>query len=62
MRGVTCKRLRKFAEYLINNTPENQINKSKNQMVDELKIHWKTQGKVGQKFIRDTLAGKFEPK
>lgn len=62
MRGVTIKRLRKFAEYLITNTPENKQNKTKNQMVKELKIHWKTQGKIGQKFIRETLAGKFDPK
>lgn len=58
MRGTTAKRLRKFAQYLIDNTTE-QIDKTKSQLVKELKVHWKTQGKVGQRFIRETLAGKF---
>lgn len=60
MRGTTAKRLRKFAQYLIDNTPADQrANKDRHQMTNELKVHWRTKGKRGQEFIRQCLSGDF---
>ena len=57
MRNSTIKLLGKFADILIENTPVDQITKTKKQMVDELKLHWKQKGASGQKFIHDVVNG-----
>jgi hypothetical protein len=57
MRGTTVKKLGKFADLLILNTRKDDPNpKTKPQLMKELKVHWKTQGKNGQKFIREALS------
>jgi hypothetical protein len=61
MRGTTAKRLRKFAELLIqNSTPEELAGKDKHRITNELKVYWKEKGKEGQKFVRHALAGNLK--
>lgn len=61
MRGSTSKLIRKFAQHLIDNTPEAERgNKTYDQMVDEIKVHWRTKGKIGQKFIHKVLNGELQ--
>jgi len=61
MRGSTVKKLSKFADVLIaNSTEQERKDKPKHQVVNELKVHWKTKGKTGRKFIDDVLSGKIK--
>ena len=60
MRGSTYKKLRKFAQMLIDNTTQEDLKgKDKHQIVNELKVHWNTKGKPGQSFIRKALKNGF---
>jgi hypothetical protein len=61
MRGTTVKRINKFVKHLIDNT-SGDLGKTRKQLIGEVKILWKSEGKKGQTFIKDTLAGKFDPK
>lgn len=57
MRGKTAKKIRKFVKNLIDQTPEEQRNKSYSQMVNEVKTFW-YKSPNAKKFINHTLNGK----
>ena len=58
MRGATKKRIDKFIDILIANTPPEQITKSRTEMVEEVKKYWKSKDKQKQEFIHHILTGK----
>jgi hypothetical protein len=58
MRGSTVKLINKFVHQLIEQTPEDQITKSKQQLVKETRVMWKT-GKQAQKFIHKVVNGEY---
>jgi hypothetical protein len=60
MRGKTVKKLRNFIKILIENTPEEQRNKSESQLYEEMKSLWYTQGQRGQKFIDFVIKGNIK--
>ena len=56
MRGKTVKKINKFVNDLIAQTPEEQRTKTKEQMIKEVKGFWKN-SQNAKKFINHTLKG-----
>lgn len=59
MRGSTVKKINKFVDMLILNTPEGELDKTREQLVSEMKVHWQTKGKAGRKFVDKVIDGSF---
>jgi hypothetical protein len=59
MRGSTVKKINDFVDKLIAQTPPEEIDKSREQMITEVKRMWKT-GKNPQTFIKKVLKGDFD--
>lgn len=52
MRGKTCKKLKKFVNFLINNTKQEELgDKTPRKLYKEMKVNWKREGKRGRQFI-----------
>ena len=50
MRGKTVKKINKFVDILINNTPEEERIKSRSEMIKEVRKFWRG-NKEKQKFV-----------
>lgn len=59
MRGKTAKRLKKFVDILIENTPQDQLDKSKEQLLNEVKEFW-YKDPNSRKFIDKVVGGDIE--
>ena len=63
MRGKTCKKLKKFVNILIENTPEDErTNQSHRQLYQSMKKLWYSEGKRGRKFIDFVNSGNLTVK
>ena len=52
MRGKTAKKLKRFVKILIQNTEENERGtKTEEELYEEMKELWYSQGKRGQRFV-----------
>ena len=56
MRGKTVKKINKFVDILINNTPEEERIKSRSEMIKEVRKFWRG-NKEKQKFVNLVVAG-----
>lgn len=56
MRGSTIKKIKEFVDILIENTPPEQRNKSREQMINEVKSFWNQDPKA-RKFVHDVVNG-----
>jgi len=54
MRGSTIKKISKFVDILIKNTPPEEQIKSRPEMINEVKLFWKD--KKAQKFVNDIVS------
>ena len=61
MRGSTVKKINAFVDKLIAETPPDQIDKSREQMIENVKHMWKT-GIKPKEFIKKVLNGTFDEK
>ncbi len=60
MRGSTKKKIEKFVDELIKNTSETERKqKTKEQLIEEVKILWMKQGKKAQKFVDKVVKGQL---
>jgi len=60
MRGSTKKKIESFVDELIRNSSEEErANKSKEQLMKEVKILWMTKGSVGKDFISKVVNGEL---
>jgi len=60
MRGSTKKKIEKFVDNLIlNSTDEERNGKSKDQLINEVKVFWIKKGKEGQQFIDKVVKGEL---
>jgi hypothetical protein len=58
MRGKTVKKINKAALAIINNTSEEErANTNIKKLRKKLKVHWKTQGATGRKFVNSLVTG-----
>jgi hypothetical protein len=60
MRGTTVKKINAFVDQLIINTPEDQLTKTRDELIRDVKVQWKKSGPLGQKFINSVVDGSFE--
>lgn len=58
MRGSTVKKINKFVDLLIANTPKDQITKTRSQLVDEVKKFWYKDPKA-RKFVHKVVNGEI---
>lgn len=61
MRGTTVKKIKRFVQILIANTPQEQRTKTPEQMFEEVKSFWGQDPKV-RKFVNLVVDGKLSPK
>ena len=59
MRGATLKKIDRFVDTLIINTKPEELTKTREELIKEMRLHWKTQGKAGQKFVSRVIDGSF---
>lgn len=57
MRGKSLKKIKKFVDELIANTPPEQIVKTREQMIEEVKVFWKKSGEA-KEFVDLIVSGK----
>lgn len=59
MRRKSQMKIEKFVDLLILNTPKKELTKTRDELIKEVKLHWRKQGKTGQQFINKALKGDF---
>jgi len=60
MRGSAKKKIEQFVDILIQNTPPEELNKTREAMIAEVKSFWKSKDKEKQKFIHKVYSGDFD--
>jgi len=59
MRGSTVKKIKKFVQILIENTPPEERNKTPEQMFEEVKLFWGQDPKT-RKFVDKVVKGQLK--
>lgn len=64
MRGTTVKKLNKFVEMIIADTPPAELTKSVEEthkaLLNSVKREWHKNGPVGKKFVNKVVNGEFD--